>query len=302
MMSISANETYQHLVKILYDSNLHFVVTETPYSAQIVIRKRFLKNKSGPSSNFLSERNTRQDDISDFILKNQEIQKNSEDSREIIEVLENKLAGAEVDAMNAHEEKKKETSILKNSLKIKDTKICDLKKVLETSENDILKKDEVIEKLGFRCEGLEINNNKLKLELNEAKTENEQLLERKDDKLKESNEENRKLKEKMDSLLDILYGCHECGLCDCECNATGESNDTDSPLSIPSALLCPPPSSASSPWTPPPTPPCIKCNGVNFGPSPTNVCFACIPPLQNTSQPSSSSPSRTPPGTPPQLR
>ena len=33
-------------------SNLHFAVSETPHSVQIMLRKRFLKNVSGPASTF----------------------------------------------------------------------------------------------------------------------------------------------------------------------------------------------------------------------------------------------------------
>ena len=144
-------------------------------------------------------------------------------------------------------------------------------------------------------------------------------LETKNKELEEAIEERGKLKEKVDSLLDVLYGCPECGLHECECNdSVEEVNSISNPiitisteqceetsqLSLPCAtsfeILSP--CSRLSPWTPPPTPPCENCGGENFGPSPSSVCFACIPPLPTTSQPRRSSPSNTPPGTPPQLK
>ena len=47
-MAMSANKTFQELVKKLYESDLHFLMTETPFYAQIMIRKKFLKHRTGP--------------------------------------------------------------------------------------------------------------------------------------------------------------------------------------------------------------------------------------------------------------
>ena len=118
----------------------------------------------------------------------------------------------------------------------------------------------------------------------------------------------------MNALLDLLYGCHGCGLIDCECSedeAEQDSNDRSSPQHHTSHSTPPlslearhplPPGNDSSSWTLPPTPPCESCGGVNFGPSPSSLCFACIPPLQSKATSYSNSPSRTPPGTPPRMR
>ena len=122
-----------------------------------------------------------------------------------------------------------------------------------------------------------------------------------EDELTEVIEDKTKLKEKVDSLLDVLYGCPECGYNSCECDLSLEeaSPEPEPPFPPPETLSAPllPPSSSGSPWTPPPTPPCISCGGINYGPSLFDFCFNCIPPLEIKSQ---DSPSRTPPGTPPQ--
>ena len=103
------------------------------------------------------------------------------------------------------------------------------------------------------------------------------------------------------------YGCPECGLYSCECDdQENEENyyNSSSPLASPTSVACSfqdtPCPSLPTQWTPPPTPPCAGCGGINFGPSPGSLCMVCIPPLDIKPPPdNSSSPSHTPPGTPP---
>ena len=153
------------------------------------------------------------------------------------------------------------------------------------------------EKTKSAIEDLKIENIKLKEDIVE-----------KDEEVKKSINENAILEEKMKSLLDILYGCHEFGLCDCDCHnsvdeETGsslppQSSPPDTPSQTPSQHY----PQSSSQWTPPPTPPCASCGGINFGPCPDSVCFVCIPTIQSKPEHEATSPSRTPPGTPPQIR
>ena len=147
-----------------------------------------------------------------------------------------------------------------------------------------------------------------------AGDENKEQLDVKDKMLNEFAKKNEILEDKINSLLDLLYGCNDCGRHGdyCECDNM-EENDAQQPapdppeLSQPSPPLTatpcvPPPSSTSPPWTPPPTPPCSGCGGVNYGPCPTSLCFVCIPPLTiKDATPCSDSPSTTPPGTPPSI-
>ena len=114
------------------------------------------------------------------------------------------------------------------------------------------------------------------------------------------------LEEKVNSLLDTLYGCEECGrhgdFCECgndvdepddpvegDYEATVPHSDSSTYTNPPSASTpswtsilphLPPPSSSSTPWTPPATPPCSSCGGKNYGACPDNICFGCIPPLE----------------------
>ena len=138
--------------------------------------------------------------------------------------------------------------------------------------------------------------------------------------LEELKKANEVLEEKITSLLDVLYGCEECGRhgdhCECKFDEPDEFNEgkddilipdptclTHPPLTPSETSLSPrqsPATSTPAPWTPPTTPPCSTCGRDNYGPCPDDVCFACIPPLKEI--PVSSSPTTTPPGTPPLLR
>ena len=115
----------------------------------------------------------------------------------------------------------------------------------------------------------------LKKDVVDVKEDNMKLKEQCVVKLKEAFDQKVKLEEKITSLLDVLYGCPECGLNSCECdNSVNEDDSTEGsslaqystlpsfspPLS--SAQLLAPPSSGSPTWTPPPTPPCTSCGGV----------------------------------------
>ena len=263
--------------------------------------------------------------------------------------LEGKVASSEAEALNVYEQIKKE----KETLDKKDYELESLKHVnenfnsvitkLETEKiylkNIIEKKEKdafVVEKTNEDCQN---TMNKLKeevqiykKEVNELEKQNEHLeknnkenkkaaeksneqLHVKDEMLNDLAKKNEDLEDKINSLLDLLYGCNDCGRHGdyCECDYT-EGNDVQipapdqcelrQPSPPPTVTPCvPPPSSTSPPWTPPPTPPCSGCGGVNYGPCPTSLCFACIPSLTiPDAPPCSSSPSTTPPGTPPSLR
>ena len=51
-MTVSAQEVCHQLLYQLRQSNLNFQVSETSYSAQILLRKRFLKESLGPAPYF----------------------------------------------------------------------------------------------------------------------------------------------------------------------------------------------------------------------------------------------------------
>ena len=302
-------------------SILNFHIVESPFSASIKIRKTFIKDKTGiyrtsgfphfTSSEVFKEEKMVLEAEKDALMKENE-------------ALEFQLLSSQKDLANL----KADIEHLQSSKKIVEENKNDLVEALEekTTEIELLKKSTMKQEAfnnSTRClleQATKTNKAKeneiveLEAKVEEVSTTNSNLREQvvaKDDELSVAFEEKRKLEEKLESLLDVLYGCPECGLNQCEC---GDSVEEEKPFEQSSSHPSPPPtlapqqpplacSSGSTPWTPPPTPPCISCGGVNIGPSPSSRCIICISPLQKKSPPHHvSSPSRTPPGTPPLMR
>ena len=142
-MTISAVETYHQLVKQLYRSNLHFYSSETPFSAHILIRKRFLKGKTGPDPDFLTEA-TSESIVFCETREIENMQKKIDNSSAIIEKLEVRLAEAEAQALRAFEEKKADICTSKRALKKSEDEIVNMRKALESKKKELDEKDKVI--------------------------------------------------------------------------------------------------------------------------------------------------------------
>ena len=123
MMSIAVHKIFQHLIEKLYESGLHFHLSETPFSAQILIRKKMLKDRT--CSPF-SDNHSQDKELASLKNKISELLKNVEDSNDVIDTLENKVDKAEAKAFKVYEEKKIEVETLKNAFF---TVIPDCKKV-----------------------------------------------------------------------------------------------------------------------------------------------------------------------------
>ena len=170
-MTTTANEIFRQLVQTLYSSNLHFHLSETPFSAQILIRKKFLKDRiTDPSStSSFSQTETAQNQI-------RELQKNNEISSNTINRLEQKLEHAESKASKASDEKKIEIETLKSSLKNSGLEVKNLKKDLESERKVVNQKEKYIQKLENKCENLATNNKEVKTEMTKLKNQNKKLL------------------------------------------------------------------------------------------------------------------------------
>ena len=325
------------LVSYLKQSNLNFHLVESPFTARIEIRKTFIKDKSG---NYRTSGLATYSTSSELFEEEKKVFMANQDALVIEkEVLQNKLLGCQEhlaslkvdmkqlqinqtileknkdDLDHALEEKDLEIDLLKKSLMNQEAINNATKHKLDQSKKALKAKEEEIVMLSTDVENLSTNCEALRAELFNKNIEHAEKVATKDRELGEAFEEKVNLEEKLNSLLDILYGCHGCGLVNCECDedeADPDSNDKSSPQRptphssrSPSPEVqypLPPGKCSPSSWTPPPTPPCESCGGVNFGPSPGSLCFVCIPPLQSKAPSSSSSPSRTPPGTPPNMR
>ena len=169
---MTAHETLQQLVQNLYTSNLHFHLTETPYSAQILIRKKFLKNRIGQSSTTL---NFQSEEINYLNNKIAELQKQVKDSNYIANILEKKLGQAEAEALKVYDENKTKMEALKSSIKNSDFLAKNVTKRLEAEQKVAKENEKLIQKLQHKSENLVKNNKNIQAELKKVKNENKKL-------------------------------------------------------------------------------------------------------------------------------
>ena len=325
-----AAKSFENIVQQIRSSNLNYKLQLSPFSANISLKKTPVKDMSGAPlilpciytteniikleaeiSKLKHEVYNLKNDLANSVVEVQAAQ----------EIIENIQAKSEKDA-HVNRELLDSKHLISNL----HAKIADL--VNENKQYRIRVKDLEIEIKVSKEQVANIDKHKaeiiaLRNDCDNIRNRNIQLkeqLEEKDDELRDAIIEKEKFDEKINSLLDMLYCCHECGLHRCECNGHNDSVEEDdsflgqmgnkfpelfSSTSQPSPPSVPSESPAarllhSPPWTPHQTPPCISCRGLNFGPSPSSLCFNCISPLQSISEPySSKSPPRTPPGTPP---
>ena len=103
-MAASAHNVCQKVLNNLRLSNLNFMISETPYSAQILLRKRFLKEVSGPESSFdiggndSDHKRGLANENSMLRKEIEDIEEKIESDREIVKILEEKVAKAEAAA------------------------------------------------------------------------------------------------------------------------------------------------------------------------------------------------------------
>ena len=272
--TMAAAIAFNNIVNLVQSSNLNFKLQLSPFSANISLKKTLVKDKSGfpslpPHVDILGSAAEVADLASKKLKLENELVLKEKKIQELLKIVEN-LENENQTLKNINDIKTREIEVADE---VKREEVSKLNKQL----NDV--------KHAFKKEKHEL--------LQDFKTEQEEK-KKIDIEIREKliilEDENLKLK-------DVLYGCPECGLHSCECC---DLENTSSPPASPTLAAdrsCP---SSPSPWTPPPTPPCVGCGGINFGPCPSSLCFACIPPLQiKQPESSSSSPSRTPPGTPP---
>jgi hypothetical protein len=119
-------------------SNLHFASSETPHSAQIIMRKRVLKGCTGPSSSSLDyslgdlkklEEQNHLLETDNIELKEQlgNLQNLAKTSKKTIEILEQKIEKVGASALKSFEARNQETSILKDALKSVKTEVDNYK-------------------------------------------------------------------------------------------------------------------------------------------------------------------------------
>ena len=316
-MKATPQEMYQRLVLKLYES------------AQILIRKKFQKDGTIPSSTGLCSQN---ETAHGQII---ELQKKVEDYSELINILEFKLDKDESKTLKAYEEKKHEVDILKNFIKKSDHELNNLKKDLDNARKIVKDKEKNYKKLEQKYENLAADNQNVKTELRRVNTENKNLLKNKSYKqpVKEvlapplEREINSTSRDSNQNLwpAELMEQCSTFSTCVPD-TSHWTSSTTSSPRTPPkpgSPILFPPGTSrqfasrGSSPATPSCTQPCTSPDKTS-GPSVTTTVSSEIilhTPQRVRRQPKPRSPvkfplppqisftraclPRTPPGTPP---
>ena len=222
--------------------------------------------------------------------------------------MEQKVAASEAEATKVFEEMKKWNEVVAK----KDDEIKCLENVIRNNiaaisrieiektelQKNIKSEEKEVSEIEKSNKGHQITIKALKKQFN-------QQLEVKDDTLNKLAKKNKDLEEKVDSLLDLLYGCNDCGRFgdSCECDELEGDNIESSP---PDQHVFHQPS-------PPPVVTSVKPDVHPLTSSTTHptmqytwwskLCFGCTPPLTiPDTPPCTKSPSRTPPGTPPPLR
>ena len=168
-------DSCNELLKTLRDSNLHFIVSESPYSLQICVRKKFLNNtskqkKAEPSSLSLAVRTSLENKINDLTIENaslvdalEEANESINDFRNSRKILQDRIEIAENEIDELCDEKKKSTNntkdetalykvkaeSLEKSLIAKDKKIYDAKKSLDNARDTIVKLEAEISRLNM---------------------------------------------------------------------------------------------------------------------------------------------------------
>ena len=176
-MTTTASEIFQLLVQKLRQAELNFHLTETPYSAQILIRKRFLKDKTCPSPLFFSDVNrfqNKKETVDDGHVE--ELQKTVQNSNEMIDTLKSKVAEAERQTLKIFEDNKTEISLIKNSLKKSENENKNFKKVIDRMQKEAKEKEKAVQKLELKSDNLNTNLKNLKTELTKLRNENKKLL------------------------------------------------------------------------------------------------------------------------------
>ena len=148
----------QQLLGQLKLSNLNYVVTETPYSAQINIRKRFLKELSEANPAFFSsDMNLKKLTEENIALKAEiECVKTARNvEKDKVKALEGKIDGIKAEALKAHEKAKDDSFTLKSVIRKLNTELDHHKSDLNQTSKNLKLKEKEVKKYEVKLQNLE---------------------------------------------------------------------------------------------------------------------------------------------------
>ena len=324
---MTASQAFDNLLGKVQASHLNFKIELSPFSAVIHVKKSFIKNRFGQAVVPVVEGPLEAQGVHDkkvvelekendmLKVKIEEKVKEAENCHGMVYKLEKEIKTKE-NILNCLKKEMKEKEIYLQNLVVENRDLKADKKSISSELHNIKFKlmgqyenakhdGEVHDDLKNENDKLKIKSNEIESELDLKTQENRELR----DSLNVLESENSKLK-------DVLFGgCPQCGLDCCECS-DGDTNYSPLPPQLssspdtvgsaftssskfPAAQHHAQASSGTCP-SPPPTPPCSRCGGINYGPCPSSLCFGCVPALESQCS-SNTSLSNTPPGTPPPL-
>jgi hypothetical protein len=245
-MAVSLHDVCQELLKQLRSSHLNFLISETPYSVKICLRKRFLKEAVAPEPKLSIGAETCDQNLNDqiqllvsenSILKTEICEHDKKSLSDTVNVLEKKLSKAKASALKSFNSKNEEILTLNASLKKKDQELENQKKDLNKRGKIVKEKEKEIYRLQQKNENLESNLKKLNSEINDLKTENKRLVKGNSGKKIKSSSTNTMLTTPLD--IETMY------------SSSFSTTSVTGNLSMPSACLMPSisPSSKSIPPT-----------------------------------------------------
>ena len=209
MDDVSAHDVCHQLLYQLRMFNLHFAISETPHSVQIMMRKRFLRDSKGPATFFLKisalqdyeilehQNHLLNTEISKLKEENEMLQSQNKSSSETVEILEEKLAKVEAAAFKTYEDKNRETHTLKYSLRNLKNELENTKKDMNTRNKLVKEKEKENYKLGQKNENLVENIRKLKSEISSLRTEIKNF----------EKQQRARIKKAKDASTSIVLGC-----------------------------------------------------------------------------------------------
>ena len=273
----SPQESCNELLKTLRDSNLHFIVSESPYSMQICVRKKFLEQKKSVSSSSGQSVTIGLEKRSEDLAKEnvslavtlKEANKDIEDLKNNNEILVTKLENAEKEMLELSKEKTENTKKFDDDTALQRAKVKSLEKSLKAMEKKVNNAEKKIIIAHDTITRLErTSTSKTKLDAVEGKIYVGQDLSA-NDSIKDQNE----------NMLESFSFELETGSKQISCLPLSPTRKD----SLTRDTSCAPP----SPHTPPGPPPSVSTMSTELQPSATLSCYFpnSAPDLVNESKP-----------------
>ena len=232
-----ASQNFDAILEQVKSSCLNFQIQVSPFSAMISLKKSLIKDKTGKlilppdhrvvvqseNMRILNDRNIKlENDVANLTKIHEEAAKDCEKANEVIKSLKKTLLESKIKA--------DEIEYLKNALNFRDKEIVDLKitnknalevsarlnkdlndyKLKTSTEMTAIKKEHREEVKAWKKSLGEANQEKMKMQEQFENKLSEEVA-AKDAEVRKVSNEKVEFEEKVQSLLDSLYGCNHCG-------------------------------------------------------------------------------------------